>query len=296
MQYTPEVTINAPRAKVVELFTDPAHFTDWQPGLECYELVSGEQAQTGASRRAHHTSRQPCHRHDRDRREQLAAGRDRPSSTRPTASGTATPTASSPRHPRPLAGSRRTSSASPACAKRSACLRARSRRSRSTHGAVQGLRRSAVTSRSSPARARPHLGPAASASADRALGVRRAPCRALRPTPQESCAICARCRPRTTRGRSGQSGSAPGRTARPLTSSHAIADRRIVRTWPMRGTLHFVAPEDVRWMLALLSPRVIARARTRHEQLGITCRDDRAREVALRRRARRRPRADPRQR
>ncbi len=51
---------------------------------------------------------------------------------------------------------------------------------------------------------------------------------------------------------------------------HAINERRIVRTWPMRGTLHFLAPDDVRWMLALLSPRVIARARTRHAQLGIT--------------------------
>ena len=38
----------------------------------------------------------------------------------------------------------------------------------------------------------------------------------------------------------------------------AIAERRIVRTWPMRGTLHFVAAEDVRWLLALLTPRVIA--------------------------------------
>ncbi len=38
----------------------------------------------------------------------------------------------------------------------------------------------------------------------------------------------------------------------------AIADRAIIRTWPMRGTLHFVAPEDVRWMLKLLTPRVIA--------------------------------------
>ncbi len=26
----------------------------------------------------------------------------------------------------------------------------------------------------------------------------------------------------------------------------AIADRAIVRTWPLRGTLHFVAAEDVR--------------------------------------------------
>ncbi len=50
----------------------------------------------------------------------------------------------------------------------------------------------------------------------------------------------------------------------------AIADRRIVRTWPMRGTLHFVAPADVRWMLALLSPRVVTRARKRHAELGIT--------------------------
>jgi len=38
----------------------------------------------------------------------------------------------------------------------------------------------------------------------------------------------------------------------------AVAERRIVRTWPMRGTLHFVAAEDVRWMSALMTPRVIA--------------------------------------
>ncbi len=48
MKYTQEIVIDAPREKVVELFTDPAHFGDWQPGLECYELVSGQQAQTGA--------------------------------------------------------------------------------------------------------------------------------------------------------------------------------------------------------------------------------------------------------
>ncbi|MCB0182020.1 MAG: AlkZ family DNA glycosylase, partial [Anaerolineae bacterium] len=49
----------------------------------------------------------------------------------------------------------------------------------------------------------------------------------------------------------------------------AIANREIVRTWPMRGTLHFVAPEDVRWMLALLTPRIIARAARRHQQLEL---------------------------
>ena len=49
----------------------------------------------------------------------------------------------------------------------------------------------------------------------------------------------------------------------------AIAERNIVRTWPMRGTLHFVAPEDVRWMLELLTPRVVARSAGRHRQLGL---------------------------
>jgi len=48
MHYSQEVVIDAPRDKVVRLFTDPTHFTEWQPGLECYELIVGEQAQTGA--------------------------------------------------------------------------------------------------------------------------------------------------------------------------------------------------------------------------------------------------------
>jgi hypothetical protein len=43
----------------------------------------------------------------------------------------------------------------------------------------------------------------------------------------------------------------------------AIVERRIVRTWPMRGTLHFVAAEDVCWMSALMTPRVIAASKAR---------------------------------
>ena len=49
----------------------------------------------------------------------------------------------------------------------------------------------------------------------------------------------------------------------------AIADRAIVRTWPMRGTLHFVPAEDARWMLALLTPRVIASTAARYLQLEL---------------------------
>jgi len=37
----------------------------------------------------------------------------------------------------------------------------------------------------------------------------------------------------------------------------ALEKRGVLRTWPMRGTLHFVAAADVRWMLELLTPRVI---------------------------------------
>jgi hypothetical protein len=48
------------------------------------------------------------------------------------------------------------------------------------------------------------------------------------------------------------------------------ADRSIVRTWVMRTTLHFISAEDVRWLLALLSPRSIAGTRRRREGLGLT--------------------------
>src|SRR5262245_24382308 len=37
----------------------------------------------------------------------------------------------------------------------------------------------------------------------------------------------------------------------------SLANRTVIRTWPMRGTLHFVAAADARWMLELLTPRVV---------------------------------------
>ena len=45
--------------------------------------------------------------------------------------------------------------------------------------------------------------------------------------------------------------------------------RSVVRTWLMRGTLHLVACEDVRWMLRLLGPLIDARDETRRGQLGL---------------------------
>ncbi len=47
----------------------------------------------------------------------------------------------------------------------------------------------------------------------------------------------------------------------------------VVRSWPLRGTLHLVASEDLRWILALTSPRTVRAAAGRHRQLAITERD-----------------------
>jgi hypothetical protein len=58
----------------------------------------------------------------------------------------------------------------------------------------------------------------------------------------------------------------------------ALAEGHIVRTWPMRGTLHFVAAADARWLTELLAPRAVAAGASRMRALGI--------DAALLRRAR----------
>src|SRR5437667_8624903 len=49
----------------------------------------------------------------------------------------------------------------------------------------------------------------------------------------------------------------------------SIAHRKIVRTWPMRGTLHFVPGDDAKWMLSLSASRMLAKGRRRLEQLEL---------------------------
>lgn len=49
----------------------------------------------------------------------------------------------------------------------------------------------------------------------------------------------------------------------------AIADRAIVRTWAIRGTLHVVRASDLRWMLDLLAPRVVSISAGRMRAFGI---------------------------
>jgi hypothetical protein len=50
----------------------------------------------------------------------------------------------------------------------------------------------------------------------------------------------------------------------------AIADRSVVRTWLMRGTVHLVDADDVRWMTALFGPTLQRRFRKRWTDLGLT--------------------------
>lgn len=50
----------------------------------------------------------------------------------------------------------------------------------------------------------------------------------------------------------------------------AIADKTIVRSWPMRGTIHFMPPEDARWMLKLLAHRQTIRYTGMYRKSGLT--------------------------
>jgi hypothetical protein len=50
----------------------------------------------------------------------------------------------------------------------------------------------------------------------------------------------------------------------------AIERREALRTWPMRGTVHFVPPRDARWMLALMGVRALKDATKRREYLGLS--------------------------
>lgn len=52
-----------------------------------------------------------------------------------------------------------------------------------------------------------------------------------------------------------------------------INDKTIVRTWPMRGTLHFVTPKNIRWMLKYLTPRVITRSAGVFRNAGLEKKD-----------------------
>lgn len=53
----------------------------------------------------------------------------------------------------------------------------------------------------------------------------------------------------------------------------ALSSGEIVRSWPMRGTLHIVAAEDLGWMLGLTGQRMVRSAEGRRRSLGLTSTD-----------------------
>jgi hypothetical protein len=62
----------------------------------------------------------------------------------------------------------------------------------------------------------------------------------------------------------------------------ALDSGAVVRSWTMRGTLHFVAAEDLSWMVGLTSERLIARAAKLRAHLKIDAPTvERARDVAV---------------
>ncbi|GAA1616237.1 winged helix DNA-binding domain-containing protein [Leucobacter chromiireducens] len=61
---------------------------------------------------------------------------------------------------------------------------------------------------------------------------------------------------------------APGTTVGDVHA--AFAAGQIVRSWPMRGTLHIVPAEDIGWMQGVTNHRVLAGAPARRRMLGLT--------------------------
>lgn len=49
----------------------------------------------------------------------------------------------------------------------------------------------------------------------------------------------------------------------------AVEDKLLIRTWPMRGTLHLVPAKDVKWMLKHLTPRITERLKNVHKKNGV---------------------------
>jgi hypothetical protein len=63
----------------------------------------------------------------------------------------------------------------------------------------------------------------------------------------------------------------PGATLASVENSHSRGG--FVRSWPMRGTLHFVKPDDLGWMLSLTGQRMVRSAEGRRRDLGLTAQD-----------------------
>ncbi|EPG75153.1 winged helix DNA-binding domain protein [Leptospira fainei serovar Hurstbridge str. BUT 6] len=49
----------------------------------------------------------------------------------------------------------------------------------------------------------------------------------------------------------------------------AILKKKIVRTWSLRGTLHFLSAADIHWIVSLLGPKIVAGLAGQHRKLEL---------------------------
>jgi hypothetical protein len=49
-----------------------------------------------------------------------------------------------------------------------------------------------------------------------------------------------------------------------------VSEKSVARTWCMRGTLHLLAVDDLKWLLSLHGPEFVRKSRRRYEQLGLS--------------------------
>lgn len=61
----------------------------------------------------------------------------------------------------------------------------------------------------------------------------------------------------------------PGQTITDTAVEQAISAKQIIRTWLMRGTLQMTTAADIRWLLALLAPRLISGSAGRLRELEL---------------------------
>jgi len=62
---------------------------------------------------------------------------------------------------------------------------------------------------------------------------------------------------------------APAAAVTDATIEQAVAKRKVVRTWALRGTLHLVAAADVRWLVALAAPALLTRTAAAYREVNL---------------------------
>jgi hypothetical protein len=61
-----------------------------------------------------------------------------------------------------------------------------------------------------------------------------------------------------------------GRAVTEADVERAVADRSVIRSWPMRGTIHLMPAEDARWMVRLLAPRLDRKVAGNYRRAGLS--------------------------